>query len=110
MTWYNAIVTAGALAGAILSIKALIAPLIKKVDSVLAEIAEARKENKENAEKIDRLKEYSDEHYLELLKHTIMNPEIPTKERIIAGEKYLERGGNGEVKAYFEKFVAEHTI
>ena len=109
MTWYNALITVGAVAGAILSIKALIKPILDKVNEVMDELKATRAEARDNAKKIDKLEEHSREHYLELLKHTIMNPEIPLAERLISGKKYIDLGGNGEVKQYYEKLVKEHT-
>ena len=30
-------------------------------------------------------------------------------ERLIAGKKYIDAGGNGDVKHYYENLVREHT-
>ena len=40
------------------------------------------------------------ENYMSILRITIMDPHMPIGERITAAEKYLEYGGNGEVKKY----------
>lgn len=56
------------------------------------------------------LKKHSHENYMSLLRLTIMSNEMPIGERIVAGHKYLEEGGNGEVKAFLkEKFNIEET-
>jgi hypothetical protein len=34
---------------------------------------------------------------------------MPIAERIIAGDKYVKKGGNGDVKSYYETMLAEHT-
>lgn len=58
---------------------------------------------------IKNMKQHDDEQYLDILRLTIMNDNIPVTERIIAGKKYIERGGNGEVKKFFENFLEEHV-
>lgn len=58
---------------------------------------------------IKKMKEHDDEQYLDILRLTIMNDNMPITERIIAGQKYIDRGGNGDVKKYYEEFLEEHT-
>jgi hypothetical protein len=36
--------------------------------------------------------------------------DMPISERIIAGDKYVKKGGNGDVKKYYQKMIEEHTI
>ena len=56
------------------------------------------------------LNKHSHENYMALLRLTIMSNEMPIGERIIAGHKYLQEGGNGEVKAFLkDKFNIEET-
>ena len=38
-----------------------------------------------------------------------MSPEIPISERIIAGDKYIKAGGNGDCKHYYFELLKEHT-
>jgi hypothetical protein len=52
---------------------------------------------------LNDLKEHSDENYMSLLRLTIMSNEMPIGERINAGYKYLNKGGNGEVKKYLKE-------
>ena len=60
---------------------------------------------------IKDLKEHSDENYMSLLRLTIMSSEIPIGERIVAGYKYLGKGGNGEVKKFLEEeFNIRETV
>lgn len=40
------------------------------------------------------------ENYMSILRITIMDPHMPLGERILAAEKYIKYGGNGEVKKY----------
>ena len=51
---------------------------------------------------IKDLKSHSNENYMSLLRLTIMSSEMPIGERIVAGHKYLEAGGNGEVKQFLK--------
>ena len=60
-------------------------------------------------EKVDKLVEHDEDQYLSILRLTIMCPEMPISERIIAGDKYDKKGGNGEVKKYYKQLIAEHT-
>lgn len=53
--------------------------------------------------KAESVLEHDDENYLAILRLTIMSSEMPIGERINAGYKYLEKGGNGEVKKFLEE-------
>lgn len=68
-----------------------------------------KKTNKKLEEKVDELGEHDRDQYLSILRLTIMSEEMPISERIIAGDKYVKKGGNGDVKKYYEKMLAEHT-
>ena len=58
---------------------------------------------------IKEIKEDSKEQSLSILRLTVMNNEMPISERLIAGKKYIDRHGNGDVKHYYEQLVKEHT-
>ena len=49
------------------------------------------------------------EQYLAILRLTVMEEDMPISERLIAGKKYIDAGGNGDVKKYYEHLIAEHT-
>ena len=72
-------------------------------------IVSNKKANKKLVEKVDKLVEHDEDQYLSILRLTIMSENMPISERIIAGDKYVKKGGNGEVKKYYEKMLAEHT-
>jgi hypothetical protein len=57
---------------------------------------------KELNKTLTELKEHSHENYMGILRLTIMSREMPIGERIVAGHKYLEKGGNGEVKQFLK--------
>ena len=68
-----------------------------------------KRANKKLEEKVDRLVEHDEDQYLSILRLTIMSEEMPITERIIAGEKYVKKGGNGDVKRYYQNMLKEHT-
>ena len=65
--------------------------------------------SKKLEEKVDKLVEHDEDQYLSILRLTIMSEEMPITERIIAGEKYVKKGGNGDVKRYYQNMLKEHT-
>ena len=79
-----------AVCAAISSIAAAIAVLVKVVKWFAA-----------LKEKIDIIAEHESENYASILRLTIMSPDMPLSERLIAGDKYVSFGGNGEVKAKY---------
>lgn len=72
-------------------------------------IVSNKKANKKLEEKVDKLVEHDEDQYLSILRLTVMSEEMPISERIIAGDKYVKKGGNGDVKKYYEKMLEEHT-
>lgn len=68
-----------------------------------------RKANAKLEEKVDRLVEHDEDQYLSILRLTIMSEDMPISERIIAGDKYVKKGGNGDVKKYYQQMIEEHT-
>ena len=70
-----------------------------------------RKNNKNLEEKVDKLVEHDKEQYLAILRLTIMSNEMPIGERIVAGQKYLDMDGNGDVKKFLkDKFNIDKPI
>ena len=68
-----------------------------------------KRSTKELVDKVNTLVEHDREQYLSILRLTIMSEEIPVSERIIAGDKYIKAGGNGEVKKYYQQMIKDHT-
>lgn len=89
---------------------ALIESLLTFAGVCVTVIVTNRKAQKKLEEKVDKLVEHDKEQYLSILRLTIMNEDIPISERIIAGDKYIKAGGNGDVKKYYQQMLAEHTI
>ena len=68
-----------------------------------------KKSNKDLEKKVDTLVEHDRDQYLSILRLTIMSEEMPVSERIIAGDKYIKAGGNGDVKKYYQQMIEAHT-
>lgn len=68
-----------------------------------------RKANKKLEAKVDELVEHDTDQYLAILRLTIFEENLPVSERIIAGDKYIKKGGNGDTKKYYQQLLAEHT-
>lgn len=93
MEWYEMLITAGALVGAV----GLIA---QKVGKPIVELLQD----------VKVLTKHDREQYVAILRLTIMSRDMPISERIIAGKKYIELGGNRDVKKYYEQLLKEHTV
>lgn len=70
---------------------------------VQAIVSAIQKKKGKGDEKIDKITRLQDEQYLSILRLTIMSDEMPMSERLIAGKKYVNRGGNGDVKKALHK-------
>lgn len=57
--------------------------------------------------RLAKLEEHGDLQYLSLLRLTVMDTDMPMSERLMAGQEYLDRGGNGDVKHFYERLKAE---
>ena len=64
------------------------------------------KQDKQN-ERLERLEKHDKLQYQALLRLTVMNSEMPMSERLVAGQEYVDGGGNGDVRHYFENMKAE---
>ena len=93
MEWYEMLIAAGALVSAV----GLIA---QKVGKPIVELLQD----------VKALTKHDREQYLAILRLTTMSRDMPISERIIAGQKYIELGGNGDVKKYYEQLLKEHTV
>lgn len=86
----------------------IIVALIGAVASVAAVIITNNSANKKIKAELERIAKHDKEQYLAILRLTITADHIPVSERIIAGDKYIKLGGNGDVKAYYEQFLKDH--
>lgn len=88
------IVYIGSIVGAIVIIIGAIAKLIAPI----------RKE----AKNLSDIKKTTEENSLNILRLTFVSKEMPIGERLIAGEKYVKQGGNGEIKAEYKALAASY--
>lgn len=58
-------------------------------------------------DRFDRYEKTMNENTIHLLKMALMCEDLPIIDRINAGERYLELGGNGYGKIVYERLVAE---
>ena len=56
--------------------------------------------------KVDKLEEHQRETYMQTLRLVITSEEMPLEERISAGDKYIQMGGNGAVKHLYQELLA----
>lgn len=95
MSFYEWILYISAIVGAVTVIYNAIKKTIKPIMDV--------------GEKVDTLVGHDKEQYLAILRLTVMTESMPISERLIAGKKYIENGGNGDVKKYYEQLIKDHT-
>lgn len=88
---------------------ALISGSLSLIGVCVTAWATIRKSNAEISRKVDTLVEHDEEQYLGILRLTVMSEDMPISERLIAGQKYVKKGGNGDVKRYYQKLLEEHT-
>lgn len=102
MNWYDALLWLGTLIGAITAI-------VVAVKNAVKPFKDAQKEIEETSKNVKKLMEHDKEQYLSILRLTLMSPDVPISERIIAGDKYIKAGGNGDCKHYYFELLKEHT-
>ena len=98
----------GVVVAIITSATSLLLALVNAVIAALQRRAQKKSGTEQRIEniehKVDKLTEHNELQYLSLLRLTVMDTDMPTSERLIAGKEYLTRGGNGDVKKFFEDF------
>lgn len=62
---------------------------------------------KKMEDRFDRYEETLNENTIHLLKMALLSEDLPIIDRINAGERYLELGGNGYGKIVYERLVEE---
>ena len=94
MDLIQAILLLGSLAAAITSI-CLVAKWIIKLCKKLYDFIHTLEKN------VNKLLRHDDEQYMAILRLIITADHVPMSERLVAGKEYVERGGNGEIKAMY---------
>lgn len=83
--------------------------LIGMAGMILVAIINAIAQNKSINKRLDKMENHDRKQYLSILRLTIMSEEMPISERIVAGKEYIEQGGNGDVKKFYNDFLEKHT-
>ena len=103
------IIRGGAVAGAIAALVALLKKIAKPVQEMQASLKATHASVEAIGKRMDKIEKHDTEQYLGILRLTVMSPEMPISERLIAGQKYVALGGNGDVKHYYQELVKNHT-
>lgn len=85
------IILAGSVVAAITAIAVFLVKIFKFVHRITEWVETKDKHDKEN--------------YLDIKRLVITSPYMPLSERIKAGDEYIKRGGNGEVKHLYESLI-----
>lgn len=88
----------GSIAGAIAAIVALIVKLARVIKKIVDFF-------KKLSTSVDTLVRHDKEQYLSILRITVMEEQMPLSERVAAAKKYIDAGGNGDVKQYYEEHL-----
>lgn len=102
MEYLNFIILTGGVITALVGIWKVVAIFVHLADDI-KETKKIVQDNLPNVKEISTIKEHCFENYMSGLRLTIMSEEMPLGERIVAAHKYIDAGGNGEVK----KFIKE---
>ena len=102
MSWYEAILWVAGLLGAVGVICATAYKIVKPIRKAVDDLVSVKSD-------IQTLVEHDRENYLSILRLSLMNENLPLSERIIAGDKYIKAGGNGDCKHYYFELIKEHT-
>lgn len=95
--------------GEIIALIGLAGVLITNLIQLIIQNRSIKRKLDTMSKRFDSIEEHNDEQYLDILRLTIMSDNMPVSERIIAGKKYIDRGGNGDVKLFYQGFLNEHT-
>lgn len=87
----------------------IVVALIGFAGVVAAAVISVAASNKRLEKKFEKIAEHDKEQFLAILRLTVTAENMPISERIIAGKKYIDNGGNGDVKQYYQELLKEHT-
>lgn len=87
----------------------ILVAIVTAAGSIIGVVVTNHSANKRMTKQVETLEKHSKNQYLAILRLTVMSKEMPISERIIAGKEYIDRGGNGDVKLFYENFLKEHT-
>ena len=85
----------------------LIASVLTSLSVIIATAVKIYKFIRKWDKWVDEQREHSRDNYLSILQLEIMAPYMPLSERIKAGDKYVQLGGNGEIKHKYNMLIKE---
>ena len=88
----------GAVAGAVTGIFTLVVKTVKAAKRGIKYFTDLRSS-------VDTLLEHDNNQYMAILRLTVMSENLPLSERIKAGQEYIDKDGNGDVKLYYEEHL-----
>lgn len=105
------ITSCGVIGGTLLWIgKKILDKTLKPFKEQMDEMDKTREEqHKETKTEIGNIREELRVNTLNTLKNTMVNENMPFSERLDAGRKYIEMGGNGGGKIYFHELEKQAT-
>lgn len=96
----------GVLVAIIAASASLLLAIVNAVIAWLQRRAQKKNDTQERLDnierKLDKLTNHNELQYMSLLRLTVMDSDMPMSERLIAGREYLDRGGNGDVRKFYE--------
>lgn len=101
MQIYEYFLIAVGIASGITAIWKLISLIVEKIKKCISFFTDLKKE-------METVEQHCLENYITDLKLIIMSEEMPLGERLQAGEKYVNLGQNGEIKAKYKLLKNEY--
>ena len=92
------IIKIGAVAGAITAVIVLYVKIRNAIKTFVGFFKEMRTD-------LSTVIKHDKQQYLSILRLTVMSTDMPISERIIAGQQYIDLGGNGDVKKFYENYL-----
>lgn len=85
-----------------------IAVILGYLAEIAAVIVAVYKIGKKIDKKVERIENHMTENYVDIKRLTFVSKDMPIGERLDAGEKYVNAGGNGEVKVQYNVLKKEY--
>lgn len=85
-----------------------VAVILGYLAEIAAVIVAVYKIGKRIDKKVEKIESHMTENYVDIKRLTFVSKDMPIGERLDAGEKYVNAGGNGEVKVQYNVLKAEY--
>lgn len=96
----NTVLVIGGAAGALTAIIVLIKHIVGIIKSVYTFLRDLKAD-------VKKLIDHDEAQYLAILRLTVTADHMPMSERLLAGKEYVDRGGNGEVRAMYKELKSK---